>query len=75
MNHLRPSVIEFNIRKRCLSEVQHQLGLQYFDEGQLSKTSQVKDKYEDCDQDEIYNGYYEDNQSILHECDKLIDKK
>ena len=87
------------MRKRCLSEVQHQLGHQYVDEGQLSKTSQVRNEYEDCDQDEIYNGYYEDNQSIdhfadcvdnstiscfvtedagftiLHECDKLIDKK
>ena len=97
--NLRPSVIEFNMRKRCLSEVQHQLGHQYVDEGQLSKTSQVRNEYEDCDQDEIYNGYNEDNQSIdhfahcvdnssiscfvtedagfniLHECDKLIDKK
>jgi hypothetical protein len=69
MNNLRPSVIDFNIRKRYLSEVQHQLDLQCFDEGQLSKTSQVKDKYEESDQDEIYNGYNEDNESIDHFAD------
>jgi len=29
----------------------------------LTHVSQVKDKHEESDQDEIYNGYYEDNQS------------
>ena len=29
----------------------------------LKHVSQVKDKHEESDQDEIYNGYYEDNQS------------
>ena len=28
----------------------------------LKHVSQVKDKHKESDQDEIYNGYYEDNQ-------------